>query len=49
MSRTATSEAPLRGRPRRTESTEAILNAAVELLDEVGYGTRSPRPGPTAE
>ena len=47
MSRTARSEAPLRGRPRRAESTEAILNAAVEPLDERAPG--SPRPGPTAE
>ena len=37
MSRTAVSEASHRGRPRRAESTEAIVNAAVELLDEVGY------------
>jgi AcrR family transcriptional regulator len=29
--------APVRGRPRSAESTEAILDAAAELLDEVGY------------
>jgi AcrR family transcriptional regulator len=28
---------PLRGRPRNAESTEAILAAAAQVLDEVGY------------
>jgi AcrR family transcriptional regulator len=29
--------APVRGRPRSAQSTEAILDAAAQLLDEIGY------------
>ncbi len=34
---TSAAARPTRGRPRNAESTEAILSAAAELLDEVGY------------
>jgi AcrR family transcriptional regulator len=36
-SETSAADAPSRGRPRNAESTEAILHAAAELLDEIGY------------